>query len=75
MKDTRRIMVDAIAYDEAVKRVLADSYKIAKGAGMPSAEAEMIRMMNATCMDALRVLLFEDTPKTGGQNYEQYQWH
>lgn len=75
MENTRRIMVDAIAYDEAVSRVLADSYKIATRAGLPKAEAEMIKMMNATCLDALRVLLFEDTPKTGGQNYEQYQWH
>lgn len=75
MGDTRRIMVDAIAYDEAVRQVLDDSYKLATRAGLPKAEAEMIKMMNAACLDALRVLLFEDTPKTGGQNYEQYQWH
>ena len=75
MGNTRRIMVDAIAYDEAVRQVLDESYKMAISAGLPKAAAEMFKMMNASCMDALRVLLFEDTPKTGGQNYEQYQWH
>lgn len=75
MGDTRRIMVDAIAYDEAVRQVLDDSYKMAISAGAKRTEAEMFKMMNASCLDALRVLLFEDTPKTGGQNYEQYQWH
>lgn len=66
-----RIMIDAIAYDEAVIKLLEDAYQISIDQGMSQEEAILANMVTGSALSALRVLLFGENEKTekGGQKY------
>lgn len=59
-----RVMVDAIAYDEAVLKLLEDAYQISIDQGMTSEQALMANMVTGSALSALRVLLFGEEKKT-----------
>ena len=59
-----RVMVDAIAYDEAVIKLLEDAYQISIDQGMSQEEAILANMVTGSALSALRVLLFDEEKTT-----------